>query len=255
MDIGERAVAFLVTFIVGALVGYLFYGGIGKDIDGNPTTITYILNVLIPFLSGTVLGFMYIPVRINKKIYMQKQQLNLQFRDMLDSFSTSISAGKNIDGAFNSALGDMKAQYGLDSYIVKELEVIVSGISNNVAIEELLDDFGKRSGSDDIRSFANVFKICYRKGGSIRETIKNTNRILSDKMEIKEDIETIVTANKTEQSVMIIMPVMLVGIIKMMSPDFADNFTSVTGVISTTIAVILFAIAYIVAKKVLDIRI
>jgi tight adherence protein B len=45
-------------------------------------------------------------------------------------------------------------------------------------------------------------------------------------MLISEDIETKVAANKMEQNIMIIMPIGLVGVIKFMSPEFADNFTS-----------------------------
>lgn len=74
-------------------------------------------------------------------------------------------------------------------------------------------------------------------------------------MEITEDIETVVTANKTEQKIMIVMPIVLIGMIKMMSPDFASNFTTITGVISTTIAIVLFVVSYIIGKIVLDIKV
>ena len=115
--------------------------------------------------------------------------------------------------------------------------------------------FGVRSGIEDIVSFANVFKICYRKGGNIKDTIRSTHNILSDKMEINEDIETIVTSNKTEQNIMIMMPVMLIAMIKMMSPDFAANFTTVSGILSTTVAIVMFVAAYFVGKAVLNIKV
>ena len=38
----EKALYFILAFIIGAAVAYLFYGGIGKDEYGNPTIITYI---------------------------------------------------------------------------------------------------------------------------------------------------------------------------------------------------------------------
>lgn len=51
------------------------------------------------------------------------------------------------------------------------------------------------------------------------------------------------------------MPIVLIGMIKMMSPDFASNFTTITGVISTTIAIVLFVVSYIIGKIVLDIKV
>ena len=97
---------------------------------------------------------------------------------------------------------------------MKELEVILSCMDNNVNIEVPLLDFGARSGVDDIVSFANVFQTCLREGGNIKDTIRNTHEILSDKMEIAEEIETTVTGARSEQYMMLIMPILLIGMIK-----------------------------------------
>lgn len=251
----EKILYFLLAFVVGAAVGYLFYGGIGKTQDGDPTKLTYILNVSISTIVGLIAGKAFLPIRVEQIIKSKKKKLNTQFRDMLEAFNTSLGAGKNVVDSFHSVYEDLKVQYEEDAYILKELEVILSGMANNIDIEVLLEDFGKRSGNDDIESFANVFKICYRKGGNIKDTIRTTHEILSDKMEISEDIETIVTSSKTEQNIMIVMPIGLIGVIKMMSPDFAANFTTMTGVLATTVAIVIFVAAYYVGKAVLDIKV
>ncbi len=74
-------------------------------------------------------------------------------------------------------------------------------------------------------------------------------------MEIAEEIETLVTSNKTEQYIMIVMPIVLIGVIKMLSPEFAANFVTPTGIISTTISIVIFAVSYFVGRSVLDIKI
>lgn len=251
----EKLAYSILAFFVGFSVGYLFYGGIGKDEFGEPTTITYILNIAIPCVVGIVAAIVFIPVRTAQIINKRRKTLNIQFRDMLDSLNTSIGSGKNVPDSFASVYEDMKMQYEEGSFIVDELEIILSGIHNNIDIEILLSDFAERSGIDDIRSFANVFQISYRKGGNLKEIIHNTHSILSDKMNIKEEIETVVTASKMEQNIMLVMPVIIVGMIKMMSPDFADNFVKGSGLISTTVAIGLFIAAYFIGKKILDIKI
>lgn len=255
MSVIEKILYFMVAFIAGAAVGYLFYGGIGVDEFGEPTTITWVLNITIPTVVGMIAGIAFVPMRQKQIIESQKKKLNLQFRDFLEAFNTSLGAGKNVVDSFTSSLDDLKVQYDEGTYILKELEVIISGMANNVDIEDLLQDFGSRSGIEDIESFANVFKICYRKGGNIKDTIRTTHAILSDKMEISEEIETVVTSNKMEQKIMIAMPIALIGMIKMMSPDFAANFVTFTGIISTTIAIIMFVVAYVVGKIILDIKV
>lgn len=255
MPVYEKILFFLLAFAVGAGIGYLFYGGIGKDAYGQPTKITYCLNVIIPGIIGIIAGKMIIPIRTESVIKKQKNKLSLQFRDMLEALSTSLGAGKNVTDSFKSTYEDLKMQYEEGAYILNELEVILTGMDNNIELEELLLDFGKRSGNEDIESFAKVFEICYRKGGNIKETIRTTYEILSDKMEIAEEIETTLTANKSEQNIMIVMPVLLIAMIKGMSADFAANFVTATGIISTTIAIGIFVAAYFVGKKILNIRV
>lgn len=251
----EKIITFLTAFVAGALVGYLFYGGIGKDEFQQPTTITWVLDISIPIIVGTIAGILYVPMKVEAMIEKRSRSLNHQFRDMLEALTTSLNAGKNINDSFISVYDDLKVQYEADAFILRELEVIIAGIHNNVAIESILEDFGVRSNNEDILSFANVFKISYRKGGNIKDIIKNTQSILTDKMEIAEDIETLVTSNKMEQNIMIIMPIALIGIIKMMSPEFAQNFVSLAGIISTTVSIVIFVIAYFVGKSVLNIKV
>lgn len=250
----EKILYFLLAFVLGAAVGYLFYGGIGKDDLGQRTTLTWVMDGIVTVGVGTVAGFLFLPVRAKQIRDKKQRELNTQFRDFLEAFNTSIGAGKNVTDSFHAVYGDMKMQYEEDAFIVKELEVMLSGMANNFDVEDLMEDLGVRSGNEDIISFANVFRICYRKGGNIKQTINSTHSILNDKMEIKEDIETIVTSNKTEQTIMIFMPIALIGVIKLMSPEFGDNFTTPAGIISTTIAVGLFVASYFVGRKILDIK-
>ena len=253
MNKKEAAAYFVLAFVVGAAVGYLFYGGLAKDEFGQATLLTWILNVAISVTVGFVAGKLFLPVRTEQIIHKRRQQLGNQFRDMLDGLTTSLGAGNNVADSFRAVKEDLQMQYEEGAYILQELYVILAGMQNGVPIEDMLYDFGTRSGIDDIKSFAEVFKVSYRKGGNMKDIIRNTHAILNDKMEIREDIETVVTSNKTEQNMMIVMPIVLIAMIKGMSPEFAANFATVTGVISTTIAIGCFVAAYYIGKMILDI--
>lgn len=249
----EAAAYFVLAFVIGAAVGYLFYGGLAKDEFGQATLLTWILNAAISVVVGFVAGKLFLPVRTEQIIHKRRQQLSNQFRDMLDGLTTSLGAGNNVADSFRAVKEDLQMQYEEGAYILRELDVILAGMQNGVPIEDMLYDFGVRSGIDDIKSFAEVFKVSYRKGGNMKDIIRNTHAILNDKMEIREDIETVVTSNKTEQNMMIVMPIVLIAMIKGMSPEFAANFATVTGVISTTIAIGCFVAAYYIGKMILDI--
>ena len=74
-------------------------------------------------------------------------------------------------------------------------------------------------------------------------------------MAIAEDIETVVTGSKSEQYLMLVMPVVLIGMIKVGSPDFAANFVTPSGLAATTIALVLFVGSYFLGRIVLDIKV
>lgn len=237
MTLIEKSLCFFLAAVVGAVVGYIFYESV-------------ILSAIVALICGAV----FVPVRKKQIIAKRQQKLLLQFKDMLDSLSTSVGAGSNVHDAFASAAHDMEMQYSADSDIYRELKIILAGLSNNINIEDLLLDFGDRSQLPDIISFANVFETCYRKGGNIRDVLKNTYRILCDKIDISLEIKTMVASKTSEQNIMLVMPVVFVFMLKQMGTDVI-NLTSTTGRISTTVAVLMFAAAYWMSKKILNIKI
>lgn len=251
----EKTAYFFLAFIVGAAVGLLFYGGIGKNEHGEATTLTLVLDAIIALCCGFIAGKMFLPIRTEQIRTGRQKKLRSQFRDMLEALTTSLNAGSNVHDAFLSVETDLKNQYEEGAFILQELSLINSGVANGFVLEDLLADFGRRSGIEDISNFADVFQICYRQGGNIKRTLQNTTEIITDKMSVEEEIETVVSGSKNEQYIMLVMPMILVGMIKMSSADFASNFTTVAGLVSTTIGVVLFITSYLLGRKLLEIKI
>ena len=255
MTANEKALYFIIAFIVGAVVAYLFYGGIGKDTYGNPTTLTYILNIVIMTVVGLLAAKFFIPIRTEQIILSRKRKLRKQFIDLLDSLATSISSGKNVPASFAAAREDLLVQYPEDAYIIQEVENIISGIQNNIDVSGMLLNFGERSGIQDIKTFGRVFETAYSKGANLKDVVRNCHLILSNKCEIEAEIETKVASNKNEQNIMVIMPIILIAMIKFAGSDFAANFTTPSGIISTTIAIGAFVGAYMLGRKILKIEV
>lgn len=255
MSANEKALYFILAFVIGAAVGYLFYGGIGKDDYGKATNVTYICDIVIMAIVGFVAGRLFMPIRKDQIIVARKKKLRTQFIDLLDSLATSISSGKNVPNAFVAAREDLLVQYQPDAYIVQEVDNIISGIQNNIDVGAMLLNFGERSGIQDIRTFGRVFETAYSKGANLKDVVRNSHLILSNKCEIEAEIETKVASNKNEQNIMIIMPIILIFMIKMAGSDFASNFTTATGIICTTIAIGAFIGAYFLGRKILKIEV
>ena len=235
MKLTDRIAAFLIGFAGAAVVLHIFFG-----------------SPIVDIIFGIAVGTAAQPVYRNMMMNRIKKQLLLQFKDMLDSLNSSISAGKVPNAAFADAEKDMEMQYGKNSLICKELRIINRGLINSQNIEELLLDFGRRSDSDDIVSFANVFAIANRRSGGIKTIIGETKSILCDKIDIEQEIHTMVNASKNELNIMMIMPLLVVP---MMSSFSSDSDNPIINIGVKIFGIIIFVIAYIIGRKITNIKI
>lgn len=235
-NVKEKVLWFIIGMIVSGAVLYIFYE-----------------KLIVSVIVGLICGFAFIPLRTKQVIKKRQQRLTNQFRGLLDALSTSIGAGKNMVDAFAGAADDLAVQFSDDADIVQEVRIIHIGINNNIPIEDLLMNFAERSGLVDIYNFANVFATCYKKGGNIKEVIKNTATIIGDKIEIQMELETMVAGQKNEQNIMLVMPIAFIVLMKSMGGDLID-LQSPVGILSVSASIVIFVAAYFVSKKILDIK-
>lgn len=233
-------------------LGYILLAAAGLFVLGWIFYQNVILSALLSLLS-----LAYPPIRTKQLIAKRRRQLNLQFKDMLYSLSSAIGAGSSVERAMTATLEDMERQYvGGDSYIVKELELIVSKLELNQNIEELFDDLGKRSGIDDIRTFANIFEISKRTGGNLIQIIRQTSTVIAEKIETKTEIDTILAEKKMEQKVLTVMPIALVYMLTVTTEGFMDPiFTTWPGRGVATLGLALIMVGYLWGKKLTDIEV
>ncbi len=232
----EKILWFIIGMIVSGAVLYIFYE-----------------SIIASIVFGAVCGYFFIPIRRNQIIKKRQKNLTMQFRGLLDALSTSIGAGKNMYDSFANSAEDLTVQFSGEADIVREINIIRNGLDNNIQIEDLLLNFAERSGIEDVRNFANVFATCYKKGGNIKDVIKNTSSIIGDKIEIQMELETMVAGQKNEQNIMLVMPVFFIVVLKSMGGDLIDLESGV-GILSVTIALAIFVLAYFISKKILDIK-
>ena len=148
----------------------------------------------------------------------------------------------------------MRMQYNANDDIVLEMQEIINGMNQNINIEVMLENFGMRSGNEDIMSFADVFAVCYRKGGNMNSVIHRTHSVISEKMAVADEIETKLTSNKMQHNVMSVMPIAVVALLRLTNDAFAANFATVIGVLANTVAIGIFVGAYIYGNKIVDIE-
>lgn len=250
----EGILVSLVLFLVGGAAGLIFYGGLFKA-DGEATNATRIADAVVFAGVGLVAVKSFFTIYIQSRLNKQKHTLKLQFKDMLLSLSASISAGSNIQSAFENALNDLKIQYKETDFVVREMQEILSGVAQNINFEVMIRDFGNRSDNEDVVAFADVFEICYRKGGSMQSVIQRTYQLVSEKTAVADEIETKLTSNKMQHNAMSIMPIVVVAMLKFTNDTFAENFATPVGIIVNVVAMGIFIASYRYGLKICDVKV
>ncbi|MGE9976322.1 type II secretion system F family protein [Coprococcus catus] len=250
----EKRIAHLVTLLIGGIVGLTFYGGQFKDVDGIATTATMISNVVIFFATGIITNRIYLPIHCKNLCEKRRLLLTMQFRSFLEALAVSLSSGMNMTESMLSAYNDLKVEYSDNAYIVAEVKEMLEGIQNNIPIENMLESLGERSQIDDIKNFGVVFDICYRAGGNMKDIVRRTSNIISEKIEINEEIETALASNKTQFNAMMCIPVIMMLLLRIMSSQFSASFATVPGIIAITIAIGIFGIAYKLGLKIMNVK-
>lgn len=254
MSIQEKILTFLLGFGGGGAVGLVFYCNQFLDEDGNPTLASMIGNVIIFVLVGLIACKFVFPMRREQLRKKRIKDLRKQFRSFLEAIAVSLSSGMNISDSLLSAYNDLKVEFSENAYIVIEVKEMIDGLQNNIAIEDMMASLGERSSIEDVKNFGTVFEMCYRAGGNMKDVVRRTCDIISEKIEIEGEIETALTSNKTQFSVMMIIPVGMVLMIRTMMPSFAASFSTVPGFIAMTIAIGVFIGAYKLGNKITDVK-
>ena len=179
-----------------------------------------------------------------------------EFKEMAASVLTALKAGYSAENAMLEALGEMEFLYGPKAPICRELLIIRGGLENHIPLESLLDDFAARSGIEEIREFADVFAIAKRSGGNMTEILMRTIRIIQSRIEVENEIGVLLSAKKMEQKIMDVVPFVIIIYIGTTSRGFFDVlYHNVAGIIIMTACLGVYAAAYLLSEKIVQIRV
>lgn len=166
------------------------------------------------------LGALY-PFLMRKNLAKrQREQMLLQWKEAIISIGVSLSAGYSVENAFAQTWKDLCQRFGENQAISREFGYMVHQTGMNVPIEKALDDFAGRSGLDEVRSFSDIFRISKRSGADLVRMISETGEMIASRVEVKEEIITMMTAVRMEGKIMNVVPLGILVYINLSSPHF-----------------------------------
>lgn len=229
----DHILAFLIGFGAGFIVLFIFYK-----------------IPLLAVIGGIPVGVVNVFASAQGAIQKRMMKLRTQFFDLLEAMSVAMRAGNPMLKALESAREDLMLIYREDSDIIIELDLILNRFRNAVPLSEAFADFAQRSGLEDVDSFASIYATIEGKSSRADEIIRETQQIIADKMEIEMEIDTLMTAAKSEVNIMLFMPLVILLVIGYAGAGFMDAlYTTGLGRAVATGGLVIFIISFIMARK------
>ena len=219
-------------------INYLFYKSFWA----------FVFMVPIPFLFSNWKKRNYIRER--------KKQLNYQFKDALYSLNAALQAGYSMESAVICCIRDLEKLYPESADIVREFRGMETQMHISMPLETLFLDLAERSKLEDVENFAAVFATAKRSGGDLSQIVQKTARMLTDKIEVKKEIEATVAAKKMEQVIMSAMPFGIIVYMQVTSPGFLQVlYGNIFGVITMSLCLGIYFLAYWMGCRIVDIEV
>lgn len=239
MGKGETVFNIIIAAIVLFTVGYIFYHSV-------------ILSAIL-----MLFALKWPKIRTRQIIAKRKEQLTLQFKEMLYSLASALAVGKSVPTGLFEAMNDLKVVYPDPSTpIIAELEYIVRGLNVNQTVESMLTQFANRAHVEDIDNFVDIFVTCNRTGGDLIQVMHSASNTIGEKIEVKQEIKTMISGKKFEFQAMMAMPIVMVLFLSSTSKAYMEPvFSTIAGRIAMTVAIFIFIMSYFIGLKVMKIEV
>ncbi|MCQ2550776.1 MAG: hypothetical protein MJ146_01100 [Clostridia bacterium] len=208
------------------------------------------------FLLTPVFSLAYFPVEKLYKRYLEKKEkrkLEKEFLDFLYYISISFSLGRNMMQAIEEALVNLRELYGKDSKLVADLDnALKIYVQSNV--EDL--NFAKGSGNQDMVDFFDVYSQCKVTGGDMTQAINAASKVISEKINVTREIENMSSQRKLEGRIILAMPFLIIGFLKVTGPDYLSvMYSTLAGRIIMTITLGICALSYYLVERITRVNI
>lgn len=202
-------------------IGYLFYDSWIGALCFSPATIFFLR--------------LYMEWKQKKK----RRQLLLEFKELLYALSANLKAGYSFENAWIGAGKDLRILYPQGSQIAEEVEQVSTQLGLNVPIEKAISIFAEHCEAEEVQSFSQVVNTAKRSGGNLIHMMDKTINVIAEKIEVDQEIQTILSGKKMEQRIMCGMPILMMLYLRLTNSVYLDAmYHNWIGVLIMTVCIV-----------------
>lgn len=239
-SIGEkdRLIGVLMGVTVTGLAAWLFYDSYWALFLGIP---------VVPFIS-----------RLYGKYQRDRRRWNtlLDLRELLQLLSSYMQAGASMENAFFDAERELLHLTEKDSEVQRALHQMNEKVKVSVSVEQAFFEMAGKIQLEEAREFADVLIYAKRLGGNYIKNVQRATEKIQDKIEVNQEIETLIAEKKLELKVMIAMPIVILSYVKITSYDFiGEMYHTPLGIILMTVCLCFYMAMILLGNKIICIQV
>lgn len=231
---------------------YYMYAGCALSLLGLLFYKSILIAFFCVFLSKP-LERLYVKHKAKKR-----QEILLEgFRDMLYSVSGSIAAGRQMPIAIADASKQAENAYGKHAYISKELSLMVRVYEEaHGTVEDLLSDFGARSGLAEVQQFGLVYRICKHSGGDLEGVTLTCANLLLDRIRFQGEVNMLTAQKKVDILFLVSLPILVLLVLNLLSAGYISVlYSSMIGRVIMTCCLFTIGLALFWSLHLTEVRI
>lgn len=212
-------------------------------------------HVFISAMLAVIGAFLFPYYKKKQVIGRGKWQLMVEFKDVMDSMVSALVAGYSMENAVSEAYKDLTLMHEKETRMLRELKSMREKVRLQQPLDQLLLEFGRQSGVEDILTFAQIYATARRSGGNLVKVMKRTADNIGEKMEIQQEIQTMIAGKRMESLCMTVIPLLIILYMQIFSPGFLDPlYEGIAGRLFMSGALIVYILAACWSQAIMNIR-
>ena len=210
-------------------------------------------NSVYALIPGMVLVVLYFKEKKRMLVQKRMHRMRVELKEFLNALIAALQTGRSLENAFEEAYKDTARYMEKDTTFLLEIRRICGGVRMGEPLERMLTEFSDRSCMEELQYFAQVFSVGKRSGGNIVAIMKNTIRMIQERMDAQEEVTTVIAEKTLEFYLMSVIPLAIILYLRIGAGGLLDClYGNLTGVLVMTICLVIYGGCYLYGKRLLE---
>ena len=201
-----------------------------------------------------ILPFSFLSLRAGRRKKWMKMRLKLtrELRDYLISLSAHLRAGYALENAMIGAEKEVRMMHGAESAMSREAAEMVKKLRLQTQAELLWKEFAVRTELKEGEQLQKIFGVAKRQGGDYLPVIKTMIRIMDEENSIRQEIETLLTGQRLEYTVMCLVPAAMLFYLNLGTPEMVKPLYGEGGPMIMSLMLLFYVLAILWGNRMLE---